>query len=112
MCTRDIQATFQLNLLGILTLLRDRKTHTHNTRIHSYSHFPFSMAWILLTVTNRFMKNLLGFGAFGVSYIKCSSSFTSSVIFHLAYFIVNYYLFSRNNIGKVYQCWEPKLLGT
>lgn len=45
------------------------------------------------------MKNLLGYGAFSVSDTKCSS-FTSSVIFHLAYFIVNYYLFCRNNIGK------------
>lgn len=46
------------------------------------------------------MKYLLGYGAFSVSDTKCSSSSTSSVIFHLVYFIVNYYLFSRNNIGK------------
>lgn len=45
------------------------------------------------------MKDLLGYGAFSVPDTKCSS-FTSSVIFHLAYFIVNYYLFSRNSIGK------------
>lgn len=96
--TSHIRATFKLNLLGILTLLRDRKRHTH-TQHSDRHHFPFSMVWILLIVTNRFTKDLLGYGAFSVSETKCSS-FTSSVIFHLAYFIVNYYLFSRNNIGK------------